>query len=230
MAAATAPEACPASEPNASPPKTLADLHRRLGGVPLERIRCQPPPGTAVEADVLLRPNGEKHLCELIDGTLVEKTMGYFESLLAAVLIQLLRNFLDEHDLGVVTGEGGTLRVLPGQVRIPDVAFIAWERFPGGKLPAEPIPGLAPDLAVEVLSRGNTAAEMERKLRDYFAAGVRLVWYLDPEPRVARVYTSPTEVQQLSEADTLDGGAVLPGFRLPIREWLARANRGRARE
>jgi Uma2 family endonuclease len=212
------------------PPETLADLHRRLGYVPLERIRCQPPPGTAVEADVLLRPNGEKHLFELIDGTLVEKAMGMYESVLAMVLGQLLRNFLDEHDLGVITGEGGTLRVLPGQVRIPDVAFIAWERFPGGKLPAEPMPGLAPDLAVEVLSRGNTAAEMDRKLRDYFAAGVRLVWYLDPEPRMVRVYTSPTDVQQLTEEDTLDGGAVLPGFRLPVREWFARADRGRARE
>ncbi len=52
--------------------------------------------------------------------------------------------------------------------------------MPGGRLPAEAIPSLVPDLAVEVLSPSNTAAEMDQKLRDYFAAGVRLVWYLDP--------------------------------------------------
>src|SRR6266498_1901321 len=83
-------------------PETLADLHQRLGGVPLDRIRCQPAPGTATEADVLVRPNGEKRLFELVDRVLVEKPMGFYESVLAAVLIQILRNFLDQYDLGVV--------------------------------------------------------------------------------------------------------------------------------
>jgi Uma2 family endonuclease len=224
----TAAAASPGSP--AAPPETLAELHRRLGGVPLERIRCQPPPGTATEDDVLRRVNGEKHLFELVDGVLVEKAMGYYESVLAVVLIQLLSNFLEQHDLGVVSGADGTLRLMPGLVRIPDVAFIAWERFPNRRLPAEPIPGIAPDLAVEVLSEGNTDAEMERKLGEYFATGVRLVWYLDPKSRTARVYTSPTTVQVLTEADTLEGEPVLPGFRLPLREWFERAERGRGRD
>ena len=80
--------------------ETLDDLLHRLGRVPLHRIRLHPPPGTATEADVLVYPHGEKRLCELVDGVLVEKPMGYYESLLAGVLIQLLRNFLDERDLG----------------------------------------------------------------------------------------------------------------------------------
>jgi Uma2 family endonuclease len=220
MTAATKPS--PATE-------TFADLHARLGGVPLDRICCHPAPGTATEADVLIRPNGEKRLVELVDGVLVEKPMGYYESLLAALLIHFLDTYLDQHDLGIVLGESGMLRLAPGLVRAPDVSFIAWERFPNRELPAERVPNLAPDLAVEVLSEGNTEAEMERKLREYFDAGVRLVWYLDPETRTARAFTSPTDVRVLAESDTLDGGAVLPGFRLSIRDWFQRAGRRRDR-
>ena len=68
-----------------------------------------------------------------------------------------------------------------GLVRIPDVAFTSWERLPGRRVPPEPIPELAPDLAVEVLSQSNTEAEMTRKRGEYFAAGVRLVWLVDPD-------------------------------------------------
>jgi Uma2 family endonuclease len=200
-----------------------------LGGIPLARIRCRPAPGTATEADVLVRSNGEKRLLELVDGVLVEKPMGYYEALLAAWLIRVLGRFLDDHDLGFVLGADATLRLAPGLVRLPDVSFIAWDRFPNRELPAEPVPDLAPDLAVEILSEGNTAAEMERKLREYFAAGVRLVWYVYPDERVVRVYTSPTAFLALNENESLDGGAVLPGFRLSIREWFERAGQRRAR-
>jgi Uma2 family endonuclease len=112
-------------------------------------------------------------------------------------------------------------------VRLPDVTFIAWERLPNEEFPAEPIPDLAPDLAVEVLSKSNTRAEIERKLREYFAAGARLAWVLDPKSRTVRVHISPTEFRTLQEEDTLDGGEVLPGFQLPIREWFERARRRR---
>lgn len=202
---------------------TLADLLVRLGHVPPDRIRLHPAPGTAKETDLLVRPGGEKRLCELVDGVLVDKPMGYYESLLAALLIRFLGRFLDEHDLGVVLGADGTLRLAPGLVRLPDVSFISWDRFPGRRLPAEPIPDLAPDLAVEVLSKSNTDAEMARKLQEYFSAGCRLVWYVLPDVRAVRVYTDPTEVRILHEDDILDGGAVLPGFRLTVREWFDRA-------
>jgi Uma2 family endonuclease len=229
---ATPPTVAAAPSPGtpAAAPETLAELVERLGGVPLERIRCQPPPGMATEEDVLRRVDGEERLFELADGTLVEKATGYYESVLAMVLGRLIAEFLDQHDLGLVSGEAGMLRLAPGQVRGPDVAFISWERFPNQRLPAQPVPGVAPDLAVEVLSAGNTEAEMERKLHEYFAAGVRLVWYLDPEPRTVRVYTSPAEMRLLTEGETLEGDPVLPGFRLLIREWFERAERGRGRD
>jgi Uma2 family endonuclease len=202
---------------------TLADLLERLGHVPPERIRLHPAPGTATEADVLVRPGGEKRLCELVDGVLVDKPMGYYESLLAALLIRFLGRFLDEHDLGIVLGADGTLRLAPGLVRVPDVSFVSWTRFPDRQLPREPIPDLAPDLAVEVLSPSNTEGEVARKLEDYFAAGCRLVWYVHPDQRMIRVYTDAASSRTLREDDILDGGAVLPGFRLAIREWFDRA-------
>src|SRR5262245_12669182 len=99
----------------AKPPVgTLADLVKRLGSVPLERIPSSPAPGMATESDVLARVGGEKRLYELVDGVLVEKPMGYYESLVAAVLIGFLEAFRSEHDLGIILGEAGTLRLAPG--------------------------------------------------------------------------------------------------------------------
>lgn len=202
---------------------TLADMLTHLGDIPPERIRMSPPPGMATETDVLQAKSRFNRICELIDGVLVEKTVGYYESLVAATLIQFLGRFVETHDLGIVLGEAGTLRILPTQVRIPDVCFISWEKFPDRQLPPEPVPRLAPDLAVEVLSPGNTEAEMWRKLHDYFAAGVRLVWYVDPRTRSARAYTAVDQCVALGEQDSLSGGEVLPGFELPLKELFAKA-------
>ena len=93
-----------------------------------------------------------RRLCELVDGTLVEKGMGYKESLLAVVIIRLLETFVEARNLGLVTGADGMMRLFADLVRIPDVAYVSWERIPGGRVPADPIPRLAPNLAVEVYS------------------------------------------------------------------------------
>ncbi len=206
--------------------ENLADLLDRLGHVPLERIRMQPAPGTATEADVLAALEApRKRICELIDGVLVEKAMGYAESMLASYLIVLLDGYVRPRNLGLVTAPDGTIRLWAGRVRIPDVAFFSWDRMPERRRPQEPIPTLAPDLAVEVLSPSNTTQEMRHKRDDYFAAGVRLVWEVDPHARTCCVYTAPTLVATLAEADTLDGGDVLPGFRLPLRDLFAELDR-----
>ena len=208
------------------PLETLADLIQRLGNVPLERIRLHPFPGTATVEDVLRLCDREpKRLCELVDGVLVEKVMGHQESRLAARLIFLLQCYLEEHDLGILTGADGPHQILVDQVRFPDVAFIAYDRIPEGADPKTPVPDWIPTLAVEVLSESNTKAEMTRKLRDYFEAGVELVWYVDPSDRTVRVYHSPEAVVTLTEADNLDGEQLLPGFRLSIRDWFNRASR-----
>ena len=217
------------SQVTIAPPdiKTLADLRRRLGGIPLERIWFHPAPGTATEKDVIEAEERENRLCELVDGTLVEKAMGFEESRLAAKLLHLVSSYLDQNDLGICVGADGMMRIAPGLVRIPDLSFITWERLPGRESPREPIPDLAPDLAVEVLSEGNTKPEMARKVQEYFGAGVLLVWLIDPRKRTARVF-STIEKSALVRADqALDGGAVLPGFVLPLSDSLDRGRRPR---
>ena len=110
-------------------------------------------------------------------------------------------------------------------VRLPDVAYVSWSRLPGGRIPTEPVFGLAPDLAVEVLSASNTPGEMRRKRREYFDAGVRLVWIVDPVARTVAVYTKPAEPSIVSANAVLDGGDVLPGFALPLADLFAELDR-----
>ena len=147
---------------------TLADFLEQLGNIPTARILFNPPPGTATEEDLLEVERRTGLAPELIDGVLVEKTVGYKESLLAIELAALLLEFVRSHKLGIVLGPDGTLRILPDQIRLPDVCFISRDRFPGGMLPNVPVPRIAPDLAVEILSPGNTRGEMRRKLLESF--------------------------------------------------------------
>ena len=195
---------------------TLADVDAAAQSVPLQRIRMHPLPGTATEEDVLRVHAKEKRLCELIDGILVEKAVGAYESYLAIRLGELLSAFVRQQDLGVILGEGGMMRLAPGLVRIPDLTFIGWDQLPGRVFPRRPIPDLHPDLAIEVLSESNTATEMQRKLQDYFAAGAQQVWYLEPRRQEMQVYTAVDAYHVVSSDGMLDGGEVLPGFATPL--------------
>ncbi|NLU22701.1 MAG: Uma2 family endonuclease, partial [Phycisphaerae bacterium] len=200
-----------------SPPiRTLGDLLEWLGDIPPRRVRLHPPPGQAMVTDVVAIEAHENRLCEVIDGVLVEKAIGFRESLLAGAILAALRAFVVPRKLGLVSGADGMMQLFPGQVRIPDVAYVSRERLPGGRVPSEPVPHLVPDLVVEVLSEGNTEAEMERKRREYFEAGVRLIWLVDLDARTVTVFTGPAESSTLDQNQTLDGGAVLPGFTLPL--------------
>ena len=205
--------------------RTLADLMERLGRVPLERIRFRPPPGTATESDVLEIRARERKCCELIDGVLVEKAVGYEESILASYMISLLGEFVRERNLGHVTGEQGMVRLFPGLVRIPDVAFASWDRFPQRRLSGDPIPHLVPDLAVEVLSKSNTQAEMKIKIGEYFSAGVRQVWVIDIENRIALDFKSADHPTTIDIHESLDADQVLPGFTLSLSAMFAELDR-----
>src|SRR4051812_34650677 len=108
----------PAAQPPAPPGRfrTAADWLHDLGDVPLERILFTPWPGTATEADLLQRVEAEQHLCELINGTLVEKPVGLYESQLAMWLGHLVLEFVSSRKLGIVTGGDGPLRLKKGLV------------------------------------------------------------------------------------------------------------------
>jgi Uma2 family endonuclease len=160
----------------------------------------------------------EEKLYELIDGVLVQKSMGFYEGYIACLLVHALVDFVRKTNAGIVNGPDGTLRLTSDQVRIPDVSFVSWERLPSGELPKQAMPLLSPNLAVEIISSSNTAEEMNRKLREYFEAGVELVWYVYPESRTVRVFTSVDDAVELSENDSLDGGMVLDGFSMSLKE------------
>ncbi|MBY0233040.1 MAG: Uma2 family endonuclease [Gemmataceae bacterium] len=205
--------------------RTLGDLMRRLGGVPLGRVRFRPAPGTATVRDVIDLAEREDVLCELVEGVLVEKTTGLRESRLATFLGSLILPFVLARNLGIVTGADGTMEIMPNLVRIPDLAFTSWDRMPGRRQPTEPVPELVPNLAVEVLSAGNTPGEMLTKRQDYFRAGVELGWEVDPVARTVAVYAAPVGPAILGAGDVLGGGAVLPGFALPLAQLFGELDR-----
>jgi Uma2 family endonuclease len=197
--------------------ETLGDLLHSLGHISPHRIRLHPPPGTATEDDALALLEGEfRRRVELIDGTLVEKCYGFREGLLAGWIGSLLNMHIAPRRRGVVGGNV-PIRLIGRQLRLPDLSYFPWTQLPAGFMDAR-ISDVSPALAVEVLSVSNTRAEMARKRQEYFASGTQLVWLVDPRTETVAVYTDPTAHVTLTTADTLDGGAVLPGFTVPVAE------------
>lgn len=196
---------------------TAADLAKRFGPMPLKRFWFDPPAGEATEDDVeRLDAHHDIH-CELVDGVLIRKTMSSFESLVGMRILTILNVYVLSKNLGWVLGEAGMLRLWPGRVRIPDVSFISKDQTPDGQFPRKPaIADLYPDLAVEVLSDSNTDEEMAEKRSDYFQAGTRLVWIIDPKTKSAEVYTALDQHQTIPANGALAGDPVLPGLTIPL--------------
>jgi Uma2 family endonuclease len=194
----------------------LIDLADRLGGIPPARVLLKPTPGEATEDDLLDHIRRTDRTCELVDGTLVEKVMGMGESFLAIWMIRCLDAYVIPRDLGYFSSGDGMTRLRPGVVRAPDICFIRKRRLPNGQFEMTPIGEMIPDLTVEVISEGNTKAEIDRKIGEYFQAGVEAVWIVDPFRRVVVVHSSPESFVTLKEADTLEGSPVFPGLDLPV--------------
>ena len=172
---------------------------------------------TATNPTEIAPPDGDV-LYEVIDGQIVEKALGTREIELAAILAQFLGVFARTNRLGKVVPEM-LFRIDPAAdlQRRPDVAFIANERWPWNRPAPDETPwNIVPDLAIEVVSPSNTFNEVMRKLRLYFRAGVRQVWLVIPEMSQIYIYDSPEQIRVLGRDKELDGGALLPGFRLAV--------------
>jgi Uma2 family endonuclease len=165
-----------------------------------------------------LPPDNMRH--ELVRGEL--RTMPPSGSEHVGIIVEIstpLHQFVKSHKLGRVLGaEGGfILSRHPDSVRAPDVAFISNARLPGGKLPKKFFTG-APDLAVEVVSPSDIVEELEEKVQDWLAGGTRLVWVINPKTKTVTVYESPSTARILRGNEAIDGGDLLPGFSLPLRD------------
>lgn len=181
-----------------------------------------PKPELMTAEDVLALPD-DGNQYELSEGELIVMSpASYWSSIVAAAILRRIAAFVVEHRLGLVAGADGgmLLRRGPDTLRAPDVSFVRRERIPpdvsrGGFIP------VAPDLAVEVLSPSDRFSRVTRKIRDYFAAGTRLVWVVDPDDRVTTVYHPDRPVEIIGADGTLDGEDVLPGFTLSLAELWA---------
>ncbi len=166
---------------------------------------------------VRLPRDGRKY--ELVDGEVRVSPAGLrHEEVVARLILRLLDVVIQSH-LGKVFGSSAGYRLPGGNVRSPDVSFVAQGRLPGGISP-EGFGELAPDLAVEVLSPQDGAREVLDKVGEYLAAGVSLVWVIDPANRRATAYRSLTDVREVQETGRLEGEDVVPGFSCPLAEVL----------
>jgi Uma2 family endonuclease len=179
----------------------------------------------ASESSTYLPPSPEligpklPKLYEVVGGQIVEKSpMGAFETALASLLQDLMGPFARMNKLGRVVGEMLFLiDPVEKMKRRPDLAFVSIERWPlKRRIPRTEAWDIVPDLAVEVISKTNSADDVEVKREEYLKAGVRQVWVIFPATCKVFVYDSPTSVRILQLGDDLDGGTLLPGFRLPL--------------
>ncbi len=161
--------------------------------------------------------------CELVDGTIVPLSpTGDEHGSVELNLAASLRAFVRGRQLGHVrVGEVGIItRRNPDTVRGADVLYISNDRYERRTRRSGYL-DVAPELVAEVLSPWDKPAELRQKLAEYFEAGVLAVWVLDPATRTVRAHRAVTDVTVLSERDTLTGGAVLPGFAVPVAELFA---------
>lgn len=157
---------------------------------------------------------------ELVDGEVVELPgAGGYHATLALFIFDLLRAFVKERGLGLMYPDGVTylLKRDPDVLRIPDVSFIAAADITDDWPPMGYIE-VTPSLVIEVVSPGNTAAEIRRRIRDYVDAGVPLVWIIWPTDQSVSVYAGTVNSTELHADDTLDGGDVLPGFSVKVAD------------
>ena len=175
-----------------------------------------------VTADELFAMPKDGFRYELVKGELRKMSPAGSEH--GAIIVKItirLGQYVESNNLGVCFGAETGFKIAsdPDTVRAPDVAFVSRERIPESGITKKFWPG-PPDLAVEVLSPGDTLEEVEEKVEDWLAAGTRAVWVVSPKRRSVTVYRSMTDVTRLSESDELDGGDVVHGFRCKVSEFF----------
>jgi Uma2 family endonuclease len=157
---------------------------------------------------------------ELVDGRLVEKNMGSRSGWIGGQLFYLIHFFLNTHRLGWVFASEAAYQCFPGhpnRIRKPDVSFIRYGRLANEQIP-DPFIAIAPDLAAEVISRHDTALEVDRKVNECLQAGVRLVWVVNPDLRTVRIHRADGTINVINDRGQVGGEDVLPVFQFAVAE------------
>ena len=203
--------------------ETAGDVAARLG-VPASRIVLRPVPGTATREDWVRCVETKSPLCELVDGTLVEIAMGAEEDAWRAELIGLffaangrLRSLRKlSHPPFYLLGSQGMVDVGTSG-RIPDVSLVRWSDWDRSKRTAT---APVPVLAVEILSKTNTPAEIDRKRNELFAAGLTEMWVVEPNSRRVEIWATATAMTLVPSDAAIDASVCFPGLQIPIATWL----------
>ncbi len=199
-------------------PVTLVELADRFGDIPATRICLSPPPGQATEEDLIYFDEHEDRLFELVDGTLIEKTMGNKESRIAGMIFGALYVYLRANPIGVAMPGDGQLKIRSDAIRVPDVSYLTNERSrQSGFAKRQKIAAVAPNLAVEVISQSNSRKEMDEKLKDYFSTGSEEVWYVYPKTRELHQFTGP-QAPRVWQGEATITTPLLPGFEMKLAE------------
>ncbi len=171
-----------------------------------------------VTAEEFARIPDDDHHYELVEGRVIRMSPhGSKHAVLATRIGVLFYQHADAHNLGVVMTTGGfKLAANPDTVREPDVAFVRRERIPETGVPDGFWSGPA-DLVVEIRSPGDRRSEIQAKVADYLARGVRLVWVVDPRTRTVTTYQLHSLPITHNEDDELDAGDVVPDFTCSVR-------------
>lgn len=172
--------------------------------------------------ELLEMPRG-RFRYELIEGALKRMApAGHDHGRIIMELAVPLGQYVKTAKLGKVYAAetGFRIRSNPDTVIAPDIAFIRQERVEAVGRVKGYWEG-PPDLAVEVVSPGDTASEVEEKAQTWLEAGTNQVWIISPRLRTITIYRSPSEISTLTEKDRLDGGEVVPGFSIPVTDIFA---------
>ena len=153
--------------------------------------------------------DGQKY--ELVDGEVVVSPAGFYHAEIVTKIAHIFATFLDDHPIGKVVGDNVGLIFPNGNLRSPDVSFIRMDKLPGGKSPVT-FGEFVPDLAVEVLSPGDSPRHILQKIGEFLECGVSLVWLVDPKTQTVTTFRSLSQTQQFTAQDTINAEPILPGF------------------
>lgn len=181
---------------------------------------------TYTPADLLRMPDASG--VELVNGELVEKPVSVLSALVEGTVYAKIRNHCDAHQLGIALTASNGIQCFPNhptKVRKPDVVFVRRDRFSRENL-LEGFLSIPPDLAVEVISSHDEFGEVTEKIEEYLAAGIPLVWVVDPENEIVLIHRKDGTVTKLHKQDELSGEDILPGFRCKVVELFPESTLG----